>query len=195
MSWSRGILAAFAVCALLTAGLAGCGSSDPHAQRDQKSPSPAGRLLGDVDEAGHRYREVAGADAPEIAVEVQPDPGDGWDLRLTVGHFRFSPSGTPARAVLGRGLARLLVDGHTVAGLRTTDYHLAADLVPRGTHHVTARLYADDGTVWAVDGEPVQSTADITASQAEATPGATAGATATDSATAAGKATSTAGPR
>ncbi|MFK0171406.1 hypothetical protein ACIQU5_21655 [Streptomyces sp. NPDC090306] len=174
MSWSRGLLAAFAVCALLPAGLAGCASDASHGQRDTASSPPAGRLLDDVDEDGHRYREVADTgDAPEIDVEVQPDPHDGWDLRLTLRNFNFSPAGTPSRAVAGQGLARLLVDGHAVAGLRAADYHLAARLVPRGTHHVTARLYADDGTVWAVGGEPVQSTADITASQAEATPTAT----------------------
>ena len=40
-----------------------------------------------------------------------------------------------------------------------------------GTHTVTARLHADDGTVWVVDGEPVESAADITASGTEATAG------------------------
>lgn len=34
----------------------------------------------------------------------------------------------------------------------------------RGTHQVSVRLHADDDTVWAVDGEPVGSTADITVS-------------------------------
>ena len=34
----------------------------------------------------------------------------------------------------------------------------------RGTHHLTARLYADDHTVWAVADKPVEATADLTAS-------------------------------
>ena len=66
--------------------------------------------------------------------------------------------------VVGRGTAHLSVDGRPVARLRTAEYRLSGGLLPRGTHHVTARLYADDGTVWAVHGEPVQSTADVTAS-------------------------------
>jgi hypothetical protein len=66
--------------------------------------------------------------------------------------------------VAGRGVARLYVDGRTVARLRTAECRLAGRLVPRGTHHITARLYADDGTVWAVRGKPIESTADITAS-------------------------------
>jgi hypothetical protein len=103
-------------------------------------------------------------DAPAVEIEVAPDAGDSWDVRLTVRHFRFSPAGVRPRAVPGRGLVRLYLDGAVVARLHTARHRLAAGLVPRGTHHLTARLYADDGTVWAVHGKPVQSTADITES-------------------------------
>ncbi|MEU0195392.1 hypothetical protein ABZ250_37140 [Streptomyces afghaniensis] len=172
MSWTRGYSALLAVCVLLLTGSAGCGSGD--ARESGASPSPVGRLLGDRDQEGRPYREVARQGAPDVGIEVQPGPAGGWDVRLTVRNFRFSPAGTAARAVAGRGLARLYVDGRLVARLRVPEYRLADDLVPRGTHQVTARLHADDGTVWAVDGTPVQSTADITAS--EPGPGSTPGA-------------------
>ncbi|MGC9537879.1 hypothetical protein [Streptomyces sp. UG1] len=173
MSWTRTLLAALAVCVLLT-GSAGCGSGtarDPG--EGSVSPSPVGKVLDDTDDDGRHYREVAEDEAPQVAIEVQPDtdggtPG-GWDVRLTVRDFRFSPVGAKPQAVAGRGVARLFVDGRLVAELRTPDHRLTADLVPRGTHQVTVRLYADDGTVWAVDGDPVESTADITASEAETT--------------------------
>lgn len=164
-SWTRGPLAALAVCLLLLAGAAGCGSGGARGHGKGGSATPVGKLLDHTDEAGRRYREVGRKSAPEVGVEVQPDAGGSWDVRLTVRRFRFSPAGTAARAVAGRGLAHLLVDGRLVCRLRTPEYHLAARLVPRGTHHITARLYADDGTVWAVEGRPVQSTADITASE------------------------------
>jgi hypothetical protein len=159
-----------AVCVLLLTGSAGCGSGD--AQENGASPSPVGKLLGDRDQEGRPYREVARRGAPDVGIEVQPGVAGGWDVRLTVRNFRFSPAGTAARAEAGRGLARLYVDGRLVARLRAPGYRLADRLVPRGTHHVTARLYADDGTVWAVDGTPVQSTADITASEPGPGPGA-----------------------
>jgi hypothetical protein len=90
---------------------------------------------------------------------------------LTVRNVRFSPKDAHPVAVAGRGVARLYLDGHCLVRLRTGDYRLSGRLIPRGTHHVTVRLYADDRTVWAVGGKAVESTADITASGAEATPG------------------------
>ncbi|MFE9769050.1 hypothetical protein ACFYPC_31820 [Streptomyces sp. NPDC005808] len=163
MSWTRGLLAALAFCALL-GGPVGCGSGDAQEPKDGVSASPVGELLEKTDEAGRRYREIEEKDAPEVAIEVQPESDNGWDVTLTVERFRFSPAGTRAVAVAGHGIAILYVDGRSIATLRTSEYHLPGDLVPRGTHQVTARLYADDRTVWAVDEEPVESTADITSS-------------------------------
>jgi hypothetical protein len=162
MTWTRRPFAALALCVLLLAGSAGCGSGD--AREADASPSPVGKILEDRDAEGRPYREVGQGSAPDVGIEVQPGGAGGWDVRLTVRNFRFSPAGAAARAVAGRGLARLFVDGRPIARLRAPAHRLDARLVPRGTHRVTARLYADDGTVWAVDGKPVESTADITAS-------------------------------
>jgi hypothetical protein len=150
MSWTRRCGAALAVCVLLLTGSAGCGAGDT--QEPQSPPPSSGP-----------YREMAEDADPEVGIEVQPDGAD-WAVRLTLRDFRLSPSGTPSRAAPGRGVARLYLDGREIAVLRTPEYRLPASLVPRGTHEVTARLYADDGRAWAVDGEPVQATADITAS-------------------------------
>ncbi|MEV0175934.1 hypothetical protein AB0I00_33100 [Streptomyces sp. NPDC050803] len=182
MSWTRALLAALAVCVLLLTGSVGCGTSGTQEQNNGESLSPVGELLEDTDEDGRAYREVDDEGAPEIGIEVQPEADDSWDVTLTVRNFRFSPPGAKSEAVAGQGLAHLYLNGRLITRLRTPEYRLPAELVPRGTHHVTARLYADDGTVWAVDGEPVESTADITASGAgptstESTPAMSAGAT------------------
>ncbi|MFE9876731.1 nuclear transport factor 2 family protein [Streptomyces sp. NPDC005784] len=170
MRGTRGLLVALAVCALL-GGATGCGAGDAHERGVAVSASPVGTLLDEMDEEGRLYREVGKTGAPEVAIEIQPDSAGSWDVRLTVRHFRFSPAGARAVPVAGRGIAHLYVDGRTVARLRSAEYQLAGHLVPRGTHHVTARLYADDGTVWAVHGKPVESTADITASDSGSAPG------------------------
>ncbi|MEV5334639.1 hypothetical protein [Streptomyces werraensis] len=170
MTWRRRtVIPALAVCVVVPAGSAGCdtpGGQGP----GEVSSSPVGRLLDERAEDGSPYREVGEEGAPRVTVEVAPDAGGGWDVRLRVRNFRFSPDGTGRRAQPGRGLARLEVNGRRVAVLRTPEYHLAPGAFPRGTHQVTARLYADDGSVWAVDGEPVESTVDITVSGQEPTP-------------------------
>jgi hypothetical protein len=167
MSWTRGLLAALAVCVLLLTGSASCGSDGVQGNgKKGDSPPPVGELLEETDKQGRRYREVDEKGAPDVGIEVQPaEGGEGWDVRLTLRNFRFSPTSAKAEAVAGRGVALLFVDGHPVAELRTSEYRLSGRYLPHGTHHLTARLCADDGTVWAVDGEPVESTADITASE------------------------------
>jgi hypothetical protein len=175
MSWTRGTLPALAVCVLLLTGSAGCDSGDAREQdrtgpAGAASPTPVGEVLQDTDGDGRHYRQVDRKGAPDVGVEVEPEADGSWDVRLKVRNFRFSPAGTQARAVAGRGTARLFVDHRAVADLRGPSYDLPAGYLPKGTHQVTARLYADDGTVWAVDGKPVESTADITASEPEASP-------------------------
>ncbi|MGW2644374.1 hypothetical protein ACWC2T_05505 [Streptomyces sp. NPDC001393] len=170
-SWTRRTLAVLAAGVLLPLGAAAC--STGHAHGGTVASSPVGKVLDDTDSTGRHLREVGRKNAPEVGVEVTPDSGGGWHVRLTFHHFRCSAPGTGSTAVTGRGLAYLFVDGRRITRLRSHEYHLPDGLVPHGTHHVTARLYADDGTVWAVHGKPVQSTADITVSDAETTPGAT----------------------
>ncbi|MFI0165968.1 hypothetical protein [Streptomyces sp. NPDC017095] len=166
--WTRGRLVALAVCVLLPWGAAACAAGEAHG--GGVSPSPVGKVLDGTDETGRNLREVPPQGAPEVAVEVAPDPAGGWDVRLALRRFRCSEPGTRPVAVLGRGLVHLFVDGRRVARLRSRTHHLPAGLVPHGTHRITARLYADDGTVWAVHGKPVQSTADITVSDQEPPP-------------------------
>ncbi|MEU9184509.1 nuclear transport factor 2 family protein [Streptomyces sp. NPDC048484] len=166
MSWTRVRLISLAVCALLGAlltGATGCGSGDAR-EGDEVRPSPVGKVLKNTDEEGRHYREVDKKSAPEVAIEIQPDADDGWDVRLTVHHFRFSPAGKEKTAEPGLGYALLRLDDRPLSVLRGPDHHLAGHVVPRGTHQVTVRLHADDDTVWAVDGKPVGSTADITVS-------------------------------
>ncbi|MEU0256856.1 hypothetical protein ABZ299_31270 [Streptomyces sp. NPDC006184] len=169
MPWiksTRQPLAALAVCVLLPLGAAACATGEAHGGT-VPSP-PAGTVLDVTDGTGRNLREVARKDAPEVGIEVTPAAGGGWDVRLAFRRFRCSAPGVRPVAVTGRGVVSLFVDGRRVARPRTPAFHLAAALVPHGTHHVTARLYADDGTVWAVRGKPVESIADVTVSGAEA---------------------------
>lgn len=169
MSWTRGLIALLAVCVVLVTGSVSCGANGAQERRDGQSVSPVGKVLDDTDEEGRHYREVDKDNAPDVGIEVQPNTDNSWSVRLTVENFTFSPAGTKAKAVSGRGVAVVFVDDRPVTTLRAPSCRLAAAYVPQGTHKVTARLYADDGTVWAVDGDPVESTADVTASEPQPT--------------------------
>ncbi|MFJ4938265.1 hypothetical protein ACIP8U_30980 [Streptomyces pseudovenezuelae] len=169
MSWTRGLLALLAVCVLLVTGSVSCGADEARKNKDGQSVSPVGKVLDDTDHEGRHYREVDKDNAPDVGIVVQPDTDDSWSVRLTVENFTFSPTRTREKAVSGRGVAVLFVDDRPVTTLRTPSYRLSAAYVSQGTHKVTVRLYADDGTVWAVDGAPVESTADVTASKPQPT--------------------------
>lgn len=149
-----------------TLGCSGAAGATGTPSSGATGPAAAGRLIDARDADGRQYREVPERQAPEADLVVSPDPRSGWDLHLTLHRFRLTPAQQGARtAVAGRGRVELSLDGRRLAVLHAPRYHLPAHLLSRGTHQLTARLYADDGTVWAVHGEPVESTAALTASE------------------------------
>ncbi|WP_406056996.1 hypothetical protein OG462_11430 [Streptomyces sp. NBC_01077] len=154
--------------------LAGCGGRATTHHKPgtshQEATGSSGTLLPTRDEGGHRLREVPTADAPTVKAEARPDSEGGWNVHLTVERFRFTPESTGGAALPGRGHARLLVDGRETARL-----YGPWGYVPPGAHTVTVRLHADDHTVWAVAGTPVQTAVrlDGTPAPATSTPAAT----------------------
>lgn len=164
----RAALALLAAAALVL-GAGGCGGRatthhKPGTSHEQAT-GDAGRLLSSDDGAGHRLRQVDAEGAPEVAVAVRPDSEDGWNVHLSVRNFRFTPDSVGGGALLGRGHARLFLDGHPLARLYGPWFHLPESLIRSagsGTE-LTARLYADDHTAWAVGSTPVQATAALTA--------------------------------
>ncbi|MFJ7958696.1 hypothetical protein ACIQ62_20670 [Streptomyces sp. NPDC096319] len=138
----------------------------------QEATGSSGTVLPVRDESGHRLRELPAADAPTVRAEAAPDSEGGWNVHLTVERFRFTPESTGGAALQGRGHARLLVDGRETARL-----YGPWGYVPPGAHTLTVRLHADDHTVWAVAGTPVQATVRLadTPTASGATSGTTSG--------------------
>ncbi|MFG2331876.1 hypothetical protein ACGFMM_19870 [Streptomyces sp. NPDC048604] len=163
-AWRRGAAVAVTLSAVLLA--AGCGGRATTHHKPgtshQEAAGSTGTLLPARDGSGHRLREVPAAGAPAVRAEVLPDSEGGWNLRLDVSRFRFTPESAGGAAVHGRGHARLLVDGKETARLYGPWAY-----VPPGARTLTVRLHADDHTVWAVAARPVETTVALT-------PGATA---------------------
>ncbi|MFF8377432.1 hypothetical protein ACF07V_15050 [Streptomyces sp. NPDC015661] len=153
--------------------LAGCGGRATTHHKPgtshQEATGSSGTLLPARDEGGHRLRELPAADAPTVRAEARPDSEGGWNVHLTVERFRFTPESTGGAALPGRGHARLLVDGR-----ETSRLYGPWGYVPPGAHTLTVRLHADDHTVWAVAGAPVQATVRLDGTPAATSPPASA---------------------
>ncbi|MFD8826084.1 hypothetical protein ACFV1C_27490 [Streptomyces sp. NPDC059605] len=141
----------------------------------EQADGDTGRLLTADDGSGNRLREVDAEGAPAVTVTVRRDSEDGWNIRLSVRNFRFTPDSAGGAALLGRGHARLFLDGRPLARVYGSWYHLPDSLVrgAGGGTGLTAGLYADDHTAWAVNGAPVRATASLAASSAKPAPGTT----------------------
>ncbi|MGW1011754.1 hypothetical protein ACWD4X_17210 [Streptomyces termitum] len=158
----RTVPAVAALAAVLLLALAGCGGRATTHHKPgtghEQATGGNGTLLAARDESGHRLRELPAAEAPAVRAEVRPDTEGGWNVHLALERFRLTPESTGGAALAGRGHARLLVDGRETARAYGTWFH-----VPAGARTLTVRLYADDHTVWATGGAPVQTTVPLTA--------------------------------
>ncbi|MFD7325109.1 hypothetical protein ACFV9D_29130 [Streptomyces sp. NPDC059875] len=150
-----GVLVGVVVAVVLAA--VGCGGRATTHHKPgtghQEATGGSGTLLAAKDERGHRLREVPAAGAPAVRIDPRPDTEGGWNIHLAVERFRFTPESVGGAAIPGRGYARLLVDGKE-AGRAYGPWHH----IPAGARTVTVRLHADDHTVWAVAGKPVEAT-------------------------------------
>lgn len=166
-----GRAAVVAAAGALLIGLVGCGvlpgtrqppdTHHPPGADHTRATGSVGTLLDRTDDAGHRLRQVDAEKAPAIELSARPDSEDGWNLRLDVSSFRFTPDSVGGSALPRTGHAHLYLDGNKVARVYGEWFHLPAADVPDGPHDLTARLYADDHTAWAVDGEPVEASTTI----------------------------------
>ncbi|WP_392754780.1 hypothetical protein [Streptomyces sp. LN590] len=164
----RRLTVALLTAGALVVGASACGGRATTHHRPGTSHEQAvgsvGRLLAADDGSGHRLRQVDAEGAPAVTVAVRPDSEDGWNVHLSVRNFRFTPDSVGGAALAGRGHALLLLDGHPLARLYGPWYHLPRSLVrgAGGGRTVTARLYADDHTAWAVHSTPIQATTPLT---------------------------------
>ncbi|CAM3752792.1 hypothetical protein [Nocardiopsis rhodophaea] len=147
--------------------LAGC-AADP----DTGAPAPAASASSPAPSAGHEpasghehehgMREVGGAPAPSVTMHVSEDSASGWNVRLKVEEFAFTPERVGEKPREAEGHAHLYVDGEKVARVYGSWYHLPAAAVPEGEHTLSVRLSANDHSTWGVDGKPIADSATIT---------------------------------
>ena len=141
-----------AIVAVAGLMLSACGGSgDDTAGSTIPADATNGSLSDRIDQAGHQFRNVDAATAPEVEVELLEDPMGGWNLRVDTANFRWAPENVSTDAVPGEGHGHVFVDGKKVARLYGPWYHVSATSLSKGKHTVTVTLNANDHTAYAVD--------------------------------------------
>ena len=101
---------------------------------------------------------------PTIAIDISEDPREGWNLRVLTTDFKIVPENVSTAPVDGEGHMHLYIDGEKVSRLYG-EWHHIGPLAP-GEHEVRVELSANDHSAMAVDGDIIDATAVIVASEA-----------------------------
>jgi len=97
--------------------------------------------------------------APTLALEVEVDPTDGFNIHLVTQDFTFSPQSVGGPSTPNVGHANLYINGQKVARVYGSWYHVSEDMLSYGQNTIEVRLAADDHTEWAANGEIIKSAA------------------------------------
>jgi len=170
------VLAAFALVA------AACGSETATTESDT-TEAPAGddgamaddemaddEMADDAMAGGHEHDgeviEVPdGMAVPVIAIEVTPDAKAGHNLFIELENFEISPENASTDPVDGQGHMHLYVDGERTARFYNTEMHLGS--LEDGEHEITVEVSANNHSAYAIDGQPIRSSATVTVEPSE----------------------------
>lgn len=111
-------------------------------------------------EMQHGSLEVSAVGAPQVAISVEQDPMDGWNVTLSTGNFRFTPRMVNGEHVDNTGHAHLYLDGVKIARLYGPHFHIPQ--LPAGTHEISVNLSTNDHAYYLVDGERIAARTIIT---------------------------------
>ncbi|WP_172300312.1 hypothetical protein [Pseudoruegeria sp. HB172150] len=94
--------------------------------------------------------------APEIALDLQPEGDDAWNLHILTENFRFAPEHVNTPAVPGEGHAHVYVDGVKIARVYGPWVHLAS--LPEGASELRVTLNANSHETLSVGDTPIDAT-------------------------------------
>ena len=160
------VLLTLGAAALLATSLTACGS-DSSADTAESTPAasaaPAGEMLTTLDREGHQLRDLPAADAPTVAITVEPDEMGGFNLQTSTDNFTWAPQHASGDVVPGEGHAHLYVDGEKVTRVYGEWHFIGPMVMEPGKHEVTVTLNGNDHNQYSADGEPVEATVEVTA--------------------------------
>lgn len=106
------------------------------------------------------YEVPAGVPTPSIDLVAHEDTVGGWNLNITTQNFRFAPEHAGDENTPGEGHAHLYVDGTKVARVYGNWFHLGA--LSEGGHTLEATLNTNDHASYALSGETIAASVEVT---------------------------------
>lgn len=103
---------------------------------------------------------VPALNAPDLTIALTPDRMEGYNLRVNLSNFTFSPEGASLADVPGEGHAHVYVNGEKLGRLYGEWMHIAH--LPKGEAVVSVTLNSNMHSPLAVNGQPISATTQIT---------------------------------
>ena len=116
------------------------------------------------DHGGHDHGEpeprAFAGDAPELQVEVEPDPISGYNVFVSVSGMDLSAERASGEHVEGEGHLHIYANDQKLGRLYGTATHLP--VLPAGEVEIRVAAFSNDHRPFVVDGQPVEATTTLT---------------------------------
>ena len=103
--------------------------------------------------------ELSKEDTPVVVLQLIPLTGGGYNVRVQTLNFIWAPHRVDTQGVPGEGHAHLYLDGEKIARVYGEWYHLGS--LPESAEALSVALYANDHSVFSVDGVDVGDSVNI----------------------------------
>lgn len=116
-------------------------------------------------EMEHGLLEVPAIGAPQVAIMVEQDALNGWNVTLSTDNFEFTPQMVSGENVDNTGHAHLYVDGVKIARVYGPHFHIP--FLPVGDHEILVNLSSNDHSYYLIDGNRIAARTVVTQEDSE----------------------------
>lgn len=111
-----------------------------------------------IPDTGHDHGEIEvadNADVPSVEIEVTKDETSGYNIKLALENYKFTPNKVGSDPIDNEGHAHLYINGKKVMRVYSTSFYLPDYLLAEGENDITVTLNANDHSDWTVNGEHI----------------------------------------
>lgn len=98
---------------------------------------------------------------PAVSIESFKDTKDGYNIKISVTNFTFTPENVNGSNVPNQGHAHIYVNGKKVSRVYGEWFHLADAYLTETENIVEVTLNANDHSDWVMDGNHIESSVAI----------------------------------